>query len=121
MRVAETRTRTLKRSMVATVLNTPGTVARLERSRASPMDEGPAYHLDIAGLRESGDESAERDRTWLFGRPWLGVHFDCCGLYTRVYRNLEGTAYVGRCPRCQRPVRFRVGSGGTRARFFEAW
>lgn len=53
-------------------------------------------------------------------RPWVGVRFTCCNVYTRVYRNQAGTAYVGRCPGCMRILRLRVGAGGTRARMFEA-
>lgn len=53
-------------------------------------------------------------------RPWVAIRWRCCGAYSRIYRNREGTAYTGRCPRCARPVRLRVGPGGTSARFFEA-
>jgi hypothetical protein len=79
--------------------------------------EEPAYHLDIEGL--GGPDAADSAAT-LRGRPWIGIHFDCCGTYTRIYRNPEGTAYNGFCPRCGRKVRLKVGPGGTDARFFVA-
>jgi hypothetical protein len=51
-------------------------------------------------------------------RPFLSVHFACCGAYQRVYRDPGGKTYRGRCPRCAKAVRFVVGEGGTTARFF---
>jgi hypothetical protein len=51
-------------------------------------------------------------------RPFLSVHFACCGAYQRVYRDADGKTYRGRCPRCAKVVRFVVGQGGTSARFF---
>jgi hypothetical protein len=51
-------------------------------------------------------------------RPFLSVHFACCGAYQRIYRDPDGKTYHGRCPRCAKHVRFVVGKGGTRARFF---
>lgn len=53
-------------------------------------------------------------------RPFLGVRFDCCGAYARVYKNAEATAYEGHCPGCAKKVRFVVGAGGSSSRFFVA-
>jgi hypothetical protein len=82
------------------------------------MDESAPYHLDIEGLEET---HAPSDGGGGFrGRSWVGIRFDCCGVYTRVYRSSDGTAYRGSCPRCLRKIRLRVGEGGTSSRFFVA-
>lgn len=52
---------------------------------------------------------------------FLGVMFNCCSVYTRIYKNKDGTAYVGRCPRCLKNVRIPVGQGGTSERFFNVY
>jgi hypothetical protein len=52
------------------------------------------------------------------GKPFLSVLFACCSVYQRIYRNAEGTAYAGRCPKCGKAVRFVVGEGGTSERQF---
>jgi len=54
-------------------------------------------------------------------RKFIGVKFNCCNIYVRIYANKEGTAYEGRCPKCFRPVKFKIGEGGTDHRFFEAY
>ncbi len=53
-------------------------------------------------------------------RQYLGIWFECCHTYGRLYKNKEGTAYVGRCPHCLRPVHVRIGKDGegTSRRFF---
>jgi hypothetical protein len=52
-------------------------------------------------------------------RPFLGVHFVNCGMYGRMYKNKEGTAYVGHCPRCGSRINIRIDpQGGTNHRFF---
>jgi hypothetical protein len=53
-------------------------------------------------------------------RSFLGVYFERCGVYGRLYKNAEGTAYVGRCPRCGTPYVIRIGAEGTSSRFFKA-
>ena len=72
------------------------------------------FHIDIL---DSGESPQGDDRS---ARPWVGIRFECCGAYSRVYRNTDGTAYEGRCPRCLKQVRLRVGPDGTSARFFTA-
>ncbi len=53
-------------------------------------------------------------------RPYLGVMFDCCRVYQRVYRDRDGSTYRGRCPRCLRTITFVVGPDGTQSRVFRA-
>lgn len=53
-------------------------------------------------------------------KQYLGVLFECCRVYRRIYRNAEGTAYEGSCPRCGRRVVVPIGPGGSRDRFFRA-
>lgn len=53
-------------------------------------------------------------------RPFLGVNFVNCRIYSRLYRNAEGTAYEGRCPRCGQFFRIKIGREGTPQRFFQA-
>ncbi len=54
-------------------------------------------------------------------KKYLGIMFKCCSAYGRIYENKDKTAYVGRCPRCLRSVRVKIGEGGTNSRFFEAY
>ena len=77
--------------------------------------QDPDYVLSIDGLDEQADGGATAAK-----RRWIGVRFDCCGVYQRLYKSRDGRSYRGRCPQCFRPVRIRVGPGGTNARFFIA-
>jgi hypothetical protein len=90
-----------------------------------PAAREPFDHLiprpncaDFYGVRREADgfESHQAQPT---GRPWLGVRFTCSGAYVRVYRHVDGSSYLARCPRCGRSVRFRVSPGGINERFFE--
>jgi PHP family Zn ribbon phosphoesterase len=62
-----------------------------------------------------GPSTGVRDK-----QPFLGIHFKCCNVYARIYRDKDATAYVGRCPRCGAAVRVPIGKGGSPRRFFAA-
>ena len=64
------------------------------------------------GRRESDMEKEKR--------KFLGVMFECCKAYARLYINKEKTAYAGRCPRCSKTLEVKIGPGGTDTRFFTA-
>lgn len=65
-----------------------------------------------SGNSAAGSQSGER--------PWIGIRFDCCGVYRRLYLTADGGAFAGNCPRCARPARVRVAAGGSSNRFFRA-
>jgi len=85
------------------------------------MGDRADYILDIASLTDeppAGERPAAANDS---ARRWLGVHFECCGVYARIYKNRQRTAYVGHCPRCSRSIRVSIGPDGTSCRFFRAY
>ena len=74
----------------------------------------PGENLDI-----SSDPSPKANST-SGNRRFLGIHFTCCDVYTRIYVNHDGTAYTGNCPGCARAVNIGIGEGGSDSRFFYA-
>jgi len=86
------------------------------------VPDQPDYYVEIRGLEQQADpDQIRRAGGGGSKRAWIGVHFQCCDVYARIYRNREGTAYVGRCPQCLAQVRIRVGPEGTDDRFFVAY
>ncbi len=77
----------------------------------------PGEHLDLTDDPHGRDTLGGSDRA---GRRFVGVHFQCCDVYARVYINAQRTAYEGHCPRCAKRVRLAIGPDGTDARFFTA-
>jgi len=56
----------------------------------------------------------------LSGKPFVGVIFKCCRIYSRIYLNKKGDAFVGWCPRCSKKMTMRVSPTGSKERFFTA-
>jgi hypothetical protein len=54
------------------------------------------------------------------GRRYIGVLFECCGVYQRIYINKDKTAYIGWCPKCCRRVQVKIDPMGVDCRFFRA-
>ena len=54
-------------------------------------------------------------------KNFLGIMFECCNVYGRIYKNKEGTYYIGKCPKCMRQIKIKVGENGTNQRFFRAY
>ena len=77
----------------------------------------PGEHLD---LNENEPHGGEQRAKPLGRRRFVGVHFICCDVYSRIYVNRDRSAYEGNCPKCAKPLRLKIGPGGTNARFFTA-
>ena len=78
-----------------------------------PRSPDPRDVVDVGGMESGGQEAPAA------ARPFLQVFFRCANHYQRVYRNAAGTEYNARCPKCGKPLRFRVGEGGSDSRRFE--
>ncbi len=74
-----------------------------------------------SNLDVTSNEGPDRRSQTAQPRRFVGVRFACCDVYIRVYVNRGETAYVGCGPMCARPVRIRIGPGGTDCRFFTAY
>jgi len=51
-------------------------------------------------------------------RKYIGVFFECCNIYTRVYINKKKMAYIGYCPKCAQRAEVKIDKRGTDCRFF---
>lgn len=78
------------------------------------MDD-PGSQLDLSSDAAPTKGPGE-DRRGKF----LGVTFECCGVYARIYQNRAGDAYEGRCPRCMGRIHVGIGPEGGNTRFFVA-
>jgi len=54
-------------------------------------------------------------------KKYIGVLFECCQVYRRIYKDEKKQAYIGRCPKCARQISLKIGPGETDCRFFKAY
>jgi hypothetical protein len=78
------------------------------------MSDPRDYKLDLSSAKAADAQTPSPNTK----RAYISVRFACCGVYQRIYRSADGQRYEGHCPKCAKPVRFKVGPGGTDARFF---
>lgn len=90
----------------------------MNHSTSKPAALESSSELDLVSEPDSRTKDKSSSSV---GRPFLGVHFHCCQVYARIFIAADGTAYRGSCPRCGKPVSFRIGEGGTSHRFFDVY
>ena len=54
------------------------------------------------------------------GKPFIGIKFDCCNVYNRIFVNKGKTAYEGRCQKCLQKISVKIRKDGVSTRFFSA-
>jgi hypothetical protein len=89
------------------------------------MADAPDEHLDVVSSADGVCDVASEGRPTPGGpvaarRLWVGIHFECCGIYKRVYRDPDVPFYEGQCPQCGRKITMRVGPDGLNSRIFKA-
>lgn len=91
----------------------------MNHSNSKPAALESSSELDLVCEPES--QATDRSPSSSVARPFLGVHFHCCQVYARIFMAADRSAYRGSCPRCGKPVSFRIGEGGTSHRFFDVY
>ncbi len=80
--------------------------------------------MDLAGKQPTYEnrcqelERMKKEEKKRKSQPFIGIQWDCCKTYSRVYLNNKGAAYVGWCPKCSKRVQINVCPGGSKSRFF---
>jgi hypothetical protein len=82
------------------------------------MNRPDGEHFEVLSCSDS--PGGEGDRLSPRGRPWIGIHFECCAVYARVYRDPESPQYNASCPKCGCGICIRVGPEGVNGRIFRA-
>ena len=60
----------------------------------------------------------KEDKEVKIKNPFIGISFKCCNVYSRIYLNKKGDAFVGWCPKCATKAKVNVSKSGNKNRFF---
>lgn len=85
-----------------------------------PDDNSLGRYLDVTDDHAGPPGHAAFSESAGHERLWVGVFYECCDAYARVYRRRDEMCYEGRCPECAASVTIRVGPNGIRARILVA-
>ena len=75
----------------------------------------PGENLDLSSWGREPEPNPRDGAGAPVQRPrFVGIHFQCCRVYSRVFVNQQGTAYVGNCPRlwAESDIENRAGRNG---------
>ncbi|MCP4631962.1 MAG: hypothetical protein GY855_03470 [candidate division Zixibacteria bacterium] len=64
--------------------------------------------------------NTDRIKSKAQNRSFIGINFRCCRVYSRIYKNKRGDAYLGWCPKCGMKIEIKVAPYGSNERFFVA-
>jgi len=53
-------------------------------------------------------------------REFIGVIFQCCRVYSRIYLDKKKKMFAGHCPRCGAKLNILISDSGSESRFFVA-
>lgn len=53
-------------------------------------------------------------------KPFIGMTFKCCNVYSRIYLNSKATSFTGFCPKCRAMTEIKVSPMGSNTKFFTA-
>ena len=65
-------------------------------------------------------KSKNADKNNLSKKRYISIYWKCCHSFSRIYKNKEGSAYEGVCPKCKSALSVPVGDHGTTQRTFIA-
>lgn len=60
--------------------------------------------------KERGNKSPKR---------FLSLYWECCHVFSRVYKSDDGKSYQGNCPKCRIGISVPIGPDGTTRRCFK--